>query len=693
MVGTAAACCLSLAACCETAAAGRKGAGATAEAAMDLKTVSAQLKAELVGKHGEAQRAHIERGIDQAAALWRASDGDFAAFVREAFIADEAQRAATLARLEGIYEQIDGHFNELGRALRWATDVDVGPLLGVDPMLSGVDLSAHVSEDLFASKLAFVVLLNFPATTLKERLERGPGWTRQQWAGARLAGRFARRVPGEVEQQISRVGAAADLYIAEYNLWMHHVLGPGGERLFPKDLRLISHWNLRDELKADYADAKDGLAKQRTIAQAMSRIVTQSIPAAAIDNPHLDWSPFTNAVVAAPATEVEEKAPKRAATPDASPEPDVRYARWLAQFNAWRAEDPFSPVTPTQIARSFELQREIPEERVVALLTEVLQSPAAARIAALVQKRLGRPLEPFDLWYNGFKARGALSEAELDRRTRERYPDARAFAADIPRILEKLGFAKDKARFIAEHIEVDPARGAGHAMQAMRRGDLPHLRTRIAPGGMDYKGYNVAVHELGHNVEQVFSLYEVDRTLLSSVPNNAFTEALAFVFQARDLELLGLTRPDAEAQKAKTLNDYWMTFEIAGVALIDIRAWHWMYEHPDAAPAELRDAVVQISKDVWNRFYAPVLGGKDTVLLGIYSHLVAYPLYTPDYPMGHLIAFQIEERLKSSQALGVEFERMARFGSLVPDLWMKNATGAPVSADALLRATERALQP
>jgi len=102
---------------------------------------------------------------------------------------------------------------------------------------------------------------------------------------------------------------------------------------------------------------------------------------------------------------------------------------------------------------------------------------------------------------------------------------------------------------------------------------------------------------------------------------------------------------------------------------------------------------VQISKDVWNQFYAPILGGKDTVLLGVYSHLVAYPLYTPDYPMGHLIAFQIEEHLKKSQALGVEFERMARFGSLVPDVWMKNATGAPVSADALLRATERALQP
>ena len=38
----------------------------------------------------------------------------------------------------------------------------------------------------------------------------------------------------------------------------------------------------------------------------------------------------------------------------------------------------------------------------------------------------------------------------------------------------------------------------------------------------------------------------IDHTLLQGVPNNAFTEALAFVFQARDLELLGLSKPTAE---------------------------------------------------------------------------------------------------------------------------------------------------
>ena len=123
-----------------------------------------------------------------------------------------------------------------------------------------------------------------------------------------------------------------------------------------------------------------------------------------------------------------------------------------------------------------------------------------------------------------------------------------------------------------------------------------HLRTRVEKGGMNYKGFNIAVHEMGHNVEQTLSLNNIDYTLLEGVPNTAFTEALAFVFQGRDLELLGLEKPDAQSHALKTLNDFWGTYEIAGVALVDMAVWHWMYDHPNATPAELKDATVKISQ-------------------------------------------------------------------------------------------------
>ena len=658
--------------------------------AAPFKMDTKPLKAELVKLHGEPQRARIERGVDQVAALWRKEDGDLAAFVKEQFVVEPAALDATFARFEANFEQVDGHMLEIGRELRKATELDIGPMLKADPLFAGYDASARVTEDLFAAKVGFAALLNFPLTTLQQRLDAGKDWSRREWAEARLTGRFARRVPGEIQQEISQAQSTADLYIAEYNIWMHHLLDEKGERLFPKGKRLISHWNLRDELKANYADPK-GLDKQRMIIKVMERIVTQTIPAVVIDNPNVDWNPFTNALTAAPAAELEENAPKKGAALDAKPEADVRYVRLWTNYAASKKADPFSPATPTAIDRAFALGAEMPEARIKALLEEVLKSPLVPRIAAEIEAKVGRKLEPTDLWFNGFVPRGKIPEEKIDEITRKKYPTAEAFAKDIPRILKDLGFPADRAQYLAERIRVDPSRGAGHAMQSARRGDFPRLRTRVEKDGMNYKGYNIAVHELGHNVEQVFSLYDVDHTLLAGVPNTAFTEALAFVFQAKDLELLGMSKPDAEAERLRVLNDFWMTWEIAGVALVDIAVWHWMYDHPKATPKELREATVKIAQGVWNQYYLPVLGGKDTPLLGIYSHMISYPMYLFNYPLGHLIAFQIEEQVRKAGKLGPEFERMAKFGAVTPDLWMINASKEPVSAGPLLRATETAL--
>jgi len=545
--------------------------------------------------------------------------------------------------------------------------------------------------------------LNFPQTTLAERLKRP--LSRREWAVARLMGRFSRRVPADVKAKVAAAGAVADKYIADYNLWMHHVLDEKGERVFPRDKRLISHWNLRDELKAQYSQGAAGTNRQRVIVKLMERIVDQSIPAAVVDAPWLDYQPFKNTVELAPKDTAERQSVGLVGT-GSTAELEMktsRYQQLLAQFHAARAADPYSPTTPTAIARAFELGRELPEERVQTLFTDVLTSPLIPKVARVIEGRLGRKLEPQDLWYDGFKARASLDEAKLDAITRARYPNAAAFQADIPRILRAVGFDDARATFIAAHIIVDPARGAGHAMQAARRGDLPRLRTRIEAGGMDYKGYNIAVHELGHNVEQVISLYDVDSTLLAGVPNNAFTEAIAFVFQARDLELLG-EKPtgDVRAQKAEAvLADLWATWEIAGVALVDVAVWRWLYSNPTATPKELRDAVVRIAGDVWKKHYASVLGGVDakrnaTPLLGIYSHMIAYPLYLADYPLGHLIALQLEEQIDKASSsgkgtLGSELDRMCRVGATAPDVWMTQATGAPVSARPLLRASEKAL--
>lgn len=652
-----------------------------------------KLKKELSGKYGESQRQRIERGLRQAASYWRAEDGDaatFEDFVRKHFAGDPGTLDETFKRLEVTLEQLDGHMLEVSRTFRQQTDLDLGPILPVDEILAGYSPAAHTNEDFFKNKLAFLVLLNFPLTTLEERLTNGESWSRRQWAETRLAQRFSTRVPGEVNLQISAAAAEADQYISEYNIWMHHLLDQDGKRLFPPKLRLISHWNLRDELKANYSDPQ-GLPKQKMIQKVMEHIVLQTIPEVVVDNPHVDWKPYSNEVMPAGASDSDTSVPKDMKITSA-PEPDTRYAMLLKTFQAARKEDPYSPNAPTLIDRRFNENREIPEARVKQMLEQVLSSPYVAQVAKVIETRLGRSLEPFDIWYNGFRPRGKYTEEELDAIVRKKYPTAQAYAADIPNLLQKLGFSKERAAYLARNIVVDPSRGAGHAMGAARREDKAHLRTRVEKEGMNYKGYNIAVHEMGHNVEQTLSLNDIDHTLLEGVPNTAFTEALAFVFQGHDLELLGLAKPDANSRALATMNSFWATYEIAGVALVDMGVWRWMYEHPQATPAELKVATIGISRDIWNRFYAPVFMKPDVVLLGVYSHMIDSFLYLPDYPIGHMIAFQIEEKMDQAGNIGSEFERMTKTGSVVPDVWMKIATDAPVGSESLLRATAKALE-
>ena len=676
-------------------------AGGVSAAASELPTAQPAglqatlpaLEETLVEMHGEAQRERIRRGLRQAAGLWSAEDGDadaFAEFARTHFAGDQESLDAMFERYQYLLERFNGHMNKLVQELRRHTDLDLGPVEPFDMLFAGFDPSAHLAEDMFRSGIAFVALLNFPLTTLEERLAEGSEWSRRQWAEARLAQRFGRRVPAEVNQAIAQANAQADQYIAEYNIWMHKLVNEDGERLFPEGMRLLSHWNLRDEIKANYGaeDSAEALAKQRMIQRVMEHIVEQTIPAVVINNPAVDWNPYANTVAPAAGGDSVPGVP----APDNAPEPDERYRVLLETFLAARLADPYSPAAPTLIARRFDENREIPEERVEAMLKAVVSSPLVPRVAQLIETRLGRPLEPFDIWYNGFKAPSPYSAAELDAIVAQRYPTAEAFDDDLSNLLVELGFSRERADYLAANIVVEPARGSGHAWGAGMRSQKTHLRTRVEPGGMNYKGYNIAVHELGHNVEQTLSLNEIDYTLLEGVPNTAFTEALAFVFQARDLELLGLAQPDPADEAIKTLDDFWGTFEIAGVALVDMAVWHWMYQHPEATPAELKAATLQIARDVWNEYYAPVFGMRDVALLGIYSHMIHSQLYLPDYPIGGLIAHQIEEQVRKTGEVAAEIERMSRIGDISPDLWMQQATGAPVGAEAMLASTERALE-
>ena len=613
--------------------------------------------------------ARMERGVKQAAALWTPEDGsaeEFRAFVDAHYAQTEEERTALFESLSRMMERLNESADMLTVELLKPTQLtNAGEPTDIDWIMSGYDTKAHLMDDLFANKVAFITVLNFPFYTLEEKNTLGEHWTRREWAEARLGDVFTSRIPAQTQAKMTETMAAAENYIADYNICMDRLRTEDGRQLFPDGMKLLSHWNLRDELKVDYSNQE----KQEMIYRVMQRIIRQEIPQVVINNAMPLWKPYSNTVE----------------NGDAAREPDTRYQKILDIFHAMQQVDAYCPNMPTAIIRNFEGDIEIPAAEVDSLFCALLGSKQVMRVAAQIRTRLGRELRPYDIWYDGFKARSGMDEEALSVETRKRFPDPVSYEKKIASMLTTLGFQKENAEDIARHIVVEPARGSGHAWPCVGHNEPTRLRTRIAPEGMDYKGYNIAVHEMGHNVEEVISLYRMDYYMLHGIPNTGFTETSAFLFQSRDLQLLGYGKQKMDSEAV--MDQFWGMYEIMGVSLVDMRMWQWLYAHPEATAAELRDAVLAIAAEVWNTYYEPVLGEKDCVLLAIYSHMVNSPMYLPNYPIGHIVQFQLEQALADKEGLewAETYERWYRLGRLTPQQWMKQAVNGELSVMPVLQ--------
>ena len=178
---------------------------------------------------------------------------------------------------------------------------------------------------------------------------------------------------------------------------------------------------------------------------------------------------------------------------------------------------------------------------------------------------------------------------------------------------------------------------------------------------------------------------------MQGVPNTAFTEAFAFTFQKHDLELLGMKNTDPDKEALAAIDNFWMSYEIMGVSLLDMKVWQWLYNNPGASKKELKETVVKTAIEIWNQYYAPVFGVKDTPILAIYSHMIDNPLYLSNYPVGHLIDFQLDQFFQGKN-FADEAIRIYSAGRLIPQVWMKNAVGSEISIKPMLDATDAGLK-
>lgn len=617
----------------------------------------------------------LERGVNQAAALWKMEDGtqeEFKTLIVKNYAKTPEEKEYLFSRICYIMERLYGTSNQLTVELQKPLHLAGADPIEVDYLMGSYTPFSHLSDDLFENKFAFITIVNFPNYTLEEKNSLGKNWTRLEWGYARLGDIFTNRVPAELTAEKNIASGNGENYIAEYNIMMGHLLNEKGEKLFPEDMVLLSHWNLRDEIKSNYANIPNAHEKQEMIYKVMERIVDQTIPLDVINNATYDWDPYTN------------KTYKDGKEVALEAEGTRRYQHILDAYKVEKKIDPYTPSLPTGIQRNFEGGMEMSVEQLKELFIHLVSSEQVKQVGELIKSRLGRELRPYDIWYDGFKSRSTLSEDMLTAKTQAMYPNAEAFEKDMPRMLEALGFSKEDAKYLSDRIVVEGARGSGHAWGAQGKWEPARLRTRIVGNGMDYKGYNIAVHEFGHNVEQTLDLYKIDYYTLNGVPNTGFTEALAFIFQKRDLDLLGFK---SERNDNTTLDIFWGLYEIMGVALVDMAVWEWLYENPEATAEDLKNATLKIAKETWNKYYYPVLGTKDSPLLAIYSHMVNSPMYLPNYPLGHIIEYQLEShfaKFTNKQDFANEIKRIYTLGRLTPQLWMQQAVGANISTQPIL---------
>ncbi len=633
--------------------------------------------------HPDANATMIARCVENAAKFWTAEDGsqdEFITFCKANYIADKTARHELYMTMDRNLAILNGNYNQISLGLKRPLHVRGSEIKPIDEVFGAFDPFAHFTDDMYNSKIAFTILLNFPFYTLDEKNTLGKEWSREEWAYARLGDLFSARIPATVTQEFAAESSAADSYIANYNIMMGKLRNEKGEQLFADDMMLISHWGLRDELKSNYANTDGkGLEKQRMIYTVMKHIVNQTIPSQVISNGEYVWSPVANTIT---------KDGKEVAVIEENLE---RYEVMRKVAKANMAMDKYCPTYSTSIERAFNQQMEVSAEEIEKLFVEFISSPEVKATAELIKNRLGRDLEPFDIWYDGFKNRSNLNEDELSKTLMERYPNAEAFKADLPNIMVRMGFTREKADAVCAKIKVDASRGAGHAWPGMSKDDFTYLRSRISDKGMDYKGYNIGIHEFGHNVEQVISMNDVDFYTMSAVPSTAFTEAIAFVFQSRDLKLMGIDNVDANAKAYSTLDMFWGCYEIMGVSLVDIYTWQWLYENPNATAEQLKAQIITNAKTVWNKYYEPVLGCKDSPILGIYSHMIKLPLYLPNYPYGSIVESQLEEQFVGKNVAD-EIIRIYPNGKLTPNLWMQVAAEQNVSTAPLLKHTAAAIE-
>ena len=361
--------------------------------------------------YGEKNSERIAKGTAQIAKNWRKTDGsneDFVKFCMENFLADKDLISnfqviqQNLALQNGLLAKIRFRFYE-SKNFTDMKEVRVdqyfrNSMPGIDP---------------YQGKLAQFIQLNFPAYTFEEKRLKGKNWSRLEWAMVKLGDYYPDRGNSGYKSVSGDEVRDFQNYMGKYFFRMDHICMPDLTYPFKKALTLHSHFGLRDNLKEEYT-RQGGFARQELTGKIIEHITQGTVPAEFIGDTATRWNPWTN--------ELFKIEAGKAVKIQFASEGTKRYAGLLASFKNRSSEDPSFSKASTVIDRTFE-NSNFKAEEVEGLIRSFLSDPVIASVGKLISKRLGRPLQPFDIWYSGFQGQSAFPANKLDSITKSRYPD------------------------------------------------------------------------------------------------------------------------------------------------------------------------------------------------------------------------------------------------------------------------------
>jgi hypothetical protein len=636
----------------------------------------------MVEKFGVNNKEDIEIGIREAKRVWnfeKYKEEEFEKFCLENYKKEEETKDELLEKLSEILHLMTGPSQVANKIARENIDSEIKKEVEeTDRVLANFNLLTRFNEDLYNYKISALIQLNFGS-----RYENKEIKTRRDWKIYRLGNVGESYIPFEISKRYQDIDMKNTEFLNQYLLNFSNIDFADKDIEFKNNLKLMPHWNIRDYAMS-LNDDKNGLKKQRALTEVFERVIKGEIPKKFINSDEYIWKIREDKLINIK-TKEEEKVEYIGVD---------RWEYFTKLFEITKEMDQYRK-EKDYIEYRFKNVRELELERVEKLFEDILTSENVEGIVKLIEKKLNRKVESFDIYQLlnfSEEKKEEKKEEKDDEKEKEKlnqYNSLEKLNSKIYDILIKLGFTKEKAEFISKKIIVQKSRSAGHAVPISTLFDVQRLRVKFQDENFDRSNFSTFMHELGHCTEGVISSYFMDHKLLWRIPNTAFTEAIAFNFQYKTDFILD--NKEKKDDDYKVLSTFWQTYNNVLQAKFEIELYKFLYSQKELNKEIIHENSIRIANELWQKYLEKYFGKNEQALLAGYTHILFCDLYLPDYPIGRVIEYQISKFLKDKN-FGTEIERICKIGSIKPDSWMKEAVNEEVSANSLLDDTKNILK-